>query len=175
MFNPVWDHKYSWRRFIVCVCDAYMLTWWNQTFPNLCCLLLQTACTHALPWQPQWSFLPKNSCRIQKINPAGVRRGRSNRRVFLYVGFGGITGTFRDRLSSSSTALIQLHYDHSTSELQQPSQDSVHQSVTELVPPHHPCPVSCIDTDIIQCYFGQWGLKGKCSSKTATGNAETRR
>lgn len=86
----------------------------------------------------------------------------------------GIAGTYRDGLSSSSTALIRLHYGHSTSELQQPSQDSVYQSVTELVPPLHPCPVSCIDPDIIQGYFGQRGLKGKCSSKTATGKAETR-
>lgn len=105
-----------------------------------------------------------NSCRCE-------RRGRSDRRVFLSAAFGGMTGTYRD---SSPTALTHLHYELSTGELQQPSQDWVYRSVTELVPPHHPWPVSCIDADIIQCYFGQWGLKGKCSRKTATGNADNR-
>lgn len=76
----------------------------------------------------------------------------------MYVCFGGIAMTYREKLSGSSTAPIHLHYNHSISKLQQPSQDLVYHSATELLPPHHPCPVSCTDTNIIQCYSEQWGL-----------------
>lgn len=76
--------------------------------------------------------------------------------LFVYVCFGGIAVTYRERLGSSSTTPLHLHYNYSFSKLQ-PSQDLVYRSATEQLPPHHPCPVSP-DTNIIQCYSEQWGL-----------------